>query len=525
MNAKQVQQAKKSVAKVMGVHRAFNYKEPYNQHEDVQFGGTAFFVNPKIFGKQFPIDIGDKRFALTNFHVVDELVENQCFLCYPDKGNSQILATVVFTVPSLDVAILMVDPHGEHPLWFDSGDIRDFIQTIPNLKVDEAPIKGNSQNVVAIGFPNLSTDYQLCEGCISGRGLGMLQLSISLNGGNSGGPLMMKGKVIGINTASITDSEALGLAVPIHQILRFLRHWTSYDNIILRTPSWGIATKTTTSDYLEYFGIDSSIQGCTINKSLKNGAISQSNIREKDIIVGIASGNKRYNVDNFGLVSVSWTDKRVPIENQEFILSLNPDDITLDVFQWKTKKIKQILNVVPFPIDFKVRDMHHCWEDVPYCILGGMVFMNLSIAHLEVEDEDEEAYCSPDQAIPLVDFCHRTMHSKTAVVITHIPAQTHIAAQGVLRPFDRILKCNNKTVKDVLHLQSLLKDCVQKYKASDAVQKDSFVVLETNKSKVYLQLERLHMREVHDVARDQYPGDKCMLLNIKKRKRKYSNMS
>ena len=151
--------------------------------------------------------------------------------------------------------------------------------------------------------------------------------------------------------------------------------------------------------------------------------------------------------------------------------------------------------------------------------------MNLSIAHLEVEDEDEEAYCSPDQAIPLVDFCHRTMHSKTAVVITHIPAQTHIAAQGVLRPFDRILKCNNKTVKDVLHLQSLLKDCVQKYKASDAVQKDSFVVLETNKSKVYLQLERLHMREVHDVARDQYPGDKCMLLNIKKRKRKYSNMS
>ena len=52
MNIKQVQHAKKSVAKVMGVHRSFYYKEPYNQHEDVQFGGTSFFVNPvTAFGK------------------------------------------------------------------------------------------------------------------------------------------------------------------------------------------------------------------------------------------------------------------------------------------------------------------------------------------------------------------------------------------------------------------------------------------------------------------------------------------
>ena len=138
MNPKQVQRSKKSVAKVIGVHRSFNFKEPYNQHEDVQFGGTAFFVEPKkTFGTNFPIEIGDKRFAITNFHVVDELCENKCYLCYPEKGHSQISATVVYTVPSLDVAILMVDPHGEHPLWFDSGDIRDFIQSIPNLSIDE----------------------------------------------------------------------------------------------------------------------------------------------------------------------------------------------------------------------------------------------------------------------------------------------------------------------------------------------------------------------------------------------------
>ena len=527
MNPKVIQRAKKSVCKVMGVHRAFNYKEPYNQHESVQFGGTAFFVEPKkAFGSNFPIEIGDKRFAITNFHVVDELAENQCYLCYPEKGHSQISATVVYTVPSLDVAILMVDPHGDHPFWFDSADIRDFIETIPNLKIDETPIKGNSQKVVAIGFPNLSTDYQLCEGCISGRGLGMIQLSISLNGGNSGGPLMYKGKVIGICTASITDSEALGLAVPILQAIRFFRHWTSYDNIILQTPSWGMKSKTTTSAFLEFYEVDS-IQGCTIDKVVSTGAIRKAKIQERDIIMGISSAGKRYNVDNFGLVSFDkYTDKRVPIENQEFILSLNPDDIKLDIFSWKSKKIKRCVNVTPYPIDFKIRDVHHCWEDVPYAMLGGLVFMNLCMGHL-IEDleEDEEPICPAEQAIPLISFSHSTMHSKTAVVVTYIPPQSHVASQNTLKVFDRIIKINNRKVKDVSHLQELVEEAVLKYNSKDATVKNTFIVMETDKGKVFLSLKQLYAREVHDIARDNYPADKCMLLKMKvnQRKRKFTS--
>ena len=40
--------------------------------------------------------------------------------------------------------------------------------------------------------------------------------------------------------------------------------------------------------------------------------------------MGIRSKGKFYNVDNYGLISVDWCDKRVPIYNQEFILSLDP---------------------------------------------------------------------------------------------------------------------------------------------------------------------------------------------------------
>jgi len=558
MNARQVAAAKKSVCRVMGVHRGINRREPYVVQEDVTFGGTAFFVNaPRLFGwdramtacKDSPLDgrmsrykgvlskmaqyargkdagrnpWKDLRFALTNFHVVDELADKTCLLSYPAHGHSSITAEVVYACPSLDVAILMVNPHGDHPMWFDAGDVRDFIETIPNLSLEtEKPIKGSSQNVVAIGFPNLSKDYQLCEGCVSGREMGMIQCSLSLNGGNSGGPLMMGNKVIGICTASVTESEALALAGPIYQIVRFFRDWATYgESVILLTPSWGISTTTTTPDYLAYHGIESSIQGATLKRVLATGAVGKANVQVKDIVMGITSAGKRYNVDNYGLVSCPWTDKRVPIEDQEFILSLTPGDITFDVFHWGNRKHgkKSMVThaVCPEVIHFKVRDMYHAWEEIPYAILGGMVFMNLCMQHLEApEDEDEDAVCPPTQAIPLTNFLSDTLHMETAVVVTYIPPHTHVSSQRIMKPFSRVTKLNGKRVKDVSHMESLILDAVHAYnRSTEECTKQEFVVLEMDgKEKVYLNMKALLVREMTDSVRQYYPREKCMLPNM-----------
>lgn len=521
MNPTQVQLSKRSVAKVMGVHRGFDFQKPYLQQNDVEFGGTAFFVDPNIFGDQFPSKFANKRIALTNFHVVDELYKRQCYLCYPEKGKSKITAKVIYIVPQLDVAVLMVDPEGSHPLWFDSQDIQTFISCIPNLPIDDRPVKGNSQNVMAIGFPNLSSDYQLCEGCISGRGHAMIQISISLNGGNSGGPLMMNGSVIGICTASILDSEALGLAVPICQALRFFKHWASFETTILSVPSWGMKTRTTSPDYLEYFGLDRSTEGCSIHKMIPGGPADVSGLHENDIILLVESDDTIYKVDNFGLISVDWTDKRVRLDNQEFILSLNPRDIHVHVFDWKTQKNKRV-TVKPHCINYQVRDVHHCWEDVPYAILGGIVFMDLSKNHLEIDEEDEE---EDDVEVEVVETCQLTnfsndsMYLKPAVIVTHIPAQTQVSCQQLLRTFDRVIKCNEEPVQTVKQFQGIIKSAVQKYnKKYD--KRDRFIVLQTDRNKVYLNLETLHAREKVDSAEEHYPSNKCHLLKMKYKKRK-----
>ena len=144
------QKLKTSIVKILGIHSNFNFVEPYLLDEESQAGGTGFFVNPELFGEKFPVDIKNKRFLLTNFHVVEDLTSDECILKQPLLGNSAITAKVVYTVPNLDVAILMVDPFGKHNMWFDLLNLPDFLEKIPNLTLDwKHPIKGNSQSIKA----------------------------------------------------------------------------------------------------------------------------------------------------------------------------------------------------------------------------------------------------------------------------------------------------------------------------------------------------------------------------------------
>jgi len=251
-----------------------------------------------------------------------------------------------------------------------------------------------------------------------------------------------------------------------------------------------------------------------VKRSVDDGAIFNANIKAKDIIMGITSDGNRYNVDNYGLVKVPWTDKRIPLEDLEFILSLTPGDIVFDVFKWRTKRTHKI-KVLPVAIEFQVRDIYHCWEPVNYCLLGGAVFMNLAMNHLEVDEEDEEAYCPPSQAIPLSHFLHDTMNMEKAVVVTHIPAQTHISSQKLLRPFDRIVKVNNKKVRSVEHMEQLIQSAVNTYNVDKGKDESRFIIIETADDKIYLNLTKLVAREATDAMRSHYPNDKCLLLHMK----------
>lgn len=83
-------------------------------------------------------------------------------------------------------------------------------------------------DVYAIGAPK-SMAYTLTKGVISAkeRKIGeytYIQTDAAVNEGNSGGPLLNdEGKVIGVNTLKMLNSEGLGLAIPMSVVSDFLR--------------------------------------------------------------------------------------------------------------------------------------------------------------------------------------------------------------------------------------------------------------------------------------------------------------
>jgi S1-C subfamily serine protease len=163
----------------------------------------------------FVYDASDIIVVITNYHVVHDTTA----LSVTFSNGNGYSATALGTDPYSDLAVLSVDtPAGEFkPVEIVSSS---------TLRVGEP--------VIAIGNP-YGLVGSLTTGVVSalGRSLteeelvggysiaNIIQTSTPINPGNSGGPLLnADGKVVGITTAIVSDSQGLGFAVPANTILR-----------------------------------------------------------------------------------------------------------------------------------------------------------------------------------------------------------------------------------------------------------------------------------------------------------------
>ena len=96
------------------------------------------------------------------------------------------------------------------------------------LAIADFDALNTGDDVYAIGAPK-SMAYTLTKGVISAkeRELGnykYIQTDAAINEGNSGGPLLDdSGSVIGVNTFKMTNSEGIGLAIPMTLVKDFLK--------------------------------------------------------------------------------------------------------------------------------------------------------------------------------------------------------------------------------------------------------------------------------------------------------------
>ena len=160
--------------------------------------------NFRMQGAGSGVIINRDGYVLTNNHVVEGAKEVTVTLA--DKREYK--ARVVGRDPRTDLAVLKIDP----PEPLTAATMGDSEQ----LRVGDW--------VLAIGNP-FGLSNTVTSGIVSAKGriIGagpyddFIQTDTPINPGNSGGPLFnMKGEVIGINTAILSNGQGIGFAIPVN---------------------------------------------------------------------------------------------------------------------------------------------------------------------------------------------------------------------------------------------------------------------------------------------------------------------
>jgi S1-C subfamily serine protease len=154
-------------------------------------------------------------YALTNFHVVDPGDSDEVLVrVIPSMVEEEISAVVMASDDTRDLALLR----------FEIGDYElGVIEIVENIEINRDEL------VLAVGNPSAVNSI-----VTFGQYLGMVDTddvafqviyhSALIYPGNSGGALTdVEGRLIGINTWGVVGEDERSLAVPLEEILAFLR--------------------------------------------------------------------------------------------------------------------------------------------------------------------------------------------------------------------------------------------------------------------------------------------------------------
>ncbi len=151
---------------------------------------------------------------LTNAHVV--MHASQVFV-QANQTTDKVTGKVQFIAPDLDLAIVTVKDES----FFDGRNPLPLTDVIPSVK----------DTVNVYGYPEGGDQLSITEGIISrieyarlsysGAAL-RIQVDAALNPGNSGGPAIVDGKIIGLVFSKISQADNIGYLIAAEEITRFL---------------------------------------------------------------------------------------------------------------------------------------------------------------------------------------------------------------------------------------------------------------------------------------------------------------
>ena len=188
------------VVKIHATQQAPDLLRPWTRSSPQQVKGSGVVI--------------DGKRILTNAHVVK--YASQIYV-QPNQSATHIPARVEAMTPGMDLAILKLDDES----FFDNRGSLPFAQELPRVK----------DNINVYGYPTGGTELSVTQGIVSrieytdyyyqATGL-RIQVDAALNFGNSGGPAVSDGKLVGLVFSLIQNAQNIGYLIPVEEIQIFL---------------------------------------------------------------------------------------------------------------------------------------------------------------------------------------------------------------------------------------------------------------------------------------------------------------
>ncbi len=190
-----------AVVKVYSTLREPNYLRPWTKEPAKEVSGTGVII--------------DGKRILTNAHVVNHA--SQIFV-QANQTTERVPATVKTVAPAIDMAIIEVDAPG----FFDQHPPLPLADDFPPLK----------QSVSVYGYPMGGEQLSITQGVVSriecasvgyGNMAVRIQIDAAVNPGNSGGPAVVDGKLIGLVYSKFVRGENIGYLLAADEVRIFLQ--------------------------------------------------------------------------------------------------------------------------------------------------------------------------------------------------------------------------------------------------------------------------------------------------------------
>ncbi|MGH7139184.1 MAG: S1C family serine protease, partial [Pirellulales bacterium] len=188
------------VVRIVVTQRPPNLYQPWTKAAAHEVSGSGFVI--------------EGRRILTNSHVIQHA--SQIYV-QPHQSADKIPATVIAASPDIDLAILEL----EDGSFFDTRPAIPMADGLPEVK----------STVNVYGYPVGGEQLSVTEGIVSrvdyaayyfGTGGLRVQIDAALNPGNSGGPALAGGRLVGVAFSGLQKAENIGYLIPVDEVQYFL---------------------------------------------------------------------------------------------------------------------------------------------------------------------------------------------------------------------------------------------------------------------------------------------------------------